>query len=144
MTTKDQERKALEQIKKIVVSLGVESYIGKAFEGCFELAEENIDDDFWNSYKEKAELNRIEAEKWIDRSTAAEEKLAAKEKELKEANDRIEKLLKTCSEANGNNQKFYERQVELMNKVAELEDKQTAMELENMKLKAKLYDLMTA
>ena len=40
MTTKDQERKALAQIRKIVEGLGEESYIGIAFEGCFEIAEE--------------------------------------------------------------------------------------------------------
>ena len=35
MTTKAQERKALEQIKKIVESLGADSYIATAFEGVF-------------------------------------------------------------------------------------------------------------
>lgn len=33
MTTKEQERKALAQIKKIVESLGEGSYIATAFEG---------------------------------------------------------------------------------------------------------------
>lgn len=36
MVTKEQERKALEQIKKIVDSLGADSYIATAFDGCFE------------------------------------------------------------------------------------------------------------
>ena len=54
--TKADERKALEQIKKIVESVGGEkSYIGTAFKGVFELAEENIEYDFgcsaldWNA-----------------------------------------------------------------------------------------------
>ena len=42
MVTKEQERKALNQIKKIVDSLGEDSYIAMAFEGCFEDAETNI------------------------------------------------------------------------------------------------------
>ena len=55
MTTKDQERKALEQIRKIVEGLGNNSYIGTAFEGCFEIAESNIENDFACSMKERAE-----------------------------------------------------------------------------------------
>ena len=43
--TKADERKVLEQIKKIVEGLGEESYIGTAFKGVFELAEENIEYD---------------------------------------------------------------------------------------------------
>lgn len=56
MTTKEQERKALEQIRKIVESLGEQSYIGTAFEGCFEKAEENIEYDVTWSWKAAAEL----------------------------------------------------------------------------------------
>lgn len=54
MTTKEQERKALEQIRKIVDGLGKNSYIGIAFEGCFEIAEENIENDWGCSMKERA------------------------------------------------------------------------------------------
>ena len=36
--TKDQEREALEKIKAIVESLGPDSYVGTAFEGCLEIA----------------------------------------------------------------------------------------------------------
>lgn len=53
--SKDQERKALEQIKAIVESLGPNSYIGTAFEGCFEIADENIEDDFACSMKRRCE-----------------------------------------------------------------------------------------
>lgn len=48
--TKANERKALEQIKQIVESIGGEnSYVGMAFKGAFELAEENIKHDFWGA-----------------------------------------------------------------------------------------------
>lgn len=53
--TKEQERKALARIKKIVEELGEDSYIGMAFEGCFEVAEENIENDFACSMKQRAE-----------------------------------------------------------------------------------------
>lgn len=60
--TKDQERKALAQIKKIVESLGEDSYIAAAFDGCFEIAENNINNDFMNSWKGAAEIHRKEGE----------------------------------------------------------------------------------
>ena len=62
MTTKEQERKALAQIKKIVESLGEDSYIAAAFEGCFEIAEENIENDFACSMKQRAESAEAKAE----------------------------------------------------------------------------------
>lgn len=62
VTTKEQERKALEKIRKIVEELGADSYIGTAFEGCFEIAEENIENDFACSMKQRWEAAQKEAE----------------------------------------------------------------------------------
>lgn len=62
MTTKAQERKALDQIRKIVEGLGENSYIGAAFSGCFEIAESNIDNDFSDSMKAKLESAEKDAE----------------------------------------------------------------------------------
>lgn len=55
MTTKEQEWKALAQIRKIVEGLGADSYIATAFEGCFEIAESNIENDWACSMKQRAE-----------------------------------------------------------------------------------------
>ncbi|MCM1061960.1 MAG: hypothetical protein NC452_16960 [Eubacterium sp.] len=54
-TTKEQERKALEKIRTIVDGLGENSYVATAFAGCFEIAEQNIEYDFADSYKERCE-----------------------------------------------------------------------------------------
>lgn len=43
--TKEQERETLEKIKAMVAELGPQSYLKTAFEGVFEIAEMNIDDD---------------------------------------------------------------------------------------------------
>ncbi len=51
--TKEQERKALANIKKIVEELGEGSYIGMAFTGCFETAESNIENDFADSMQHR-------------------------------------------------------------------------------------------
>lgn len=45
MTTKQQEREALEKIRKIVSVLGENSYIETAFKGIFDIAEQNIEFD---------------------------------------------------------------------------------------------------
>lgn len=73
MTMKEQERKALEQIKKIVAGLGEDSYIGMAFEGCFEVAAQNIENDWGCSMKQRAEAaerDLKEAEKKISQMEA--------------------------------------------------------------------------
>lgn len=53
MTTKDQERQAIEKIRKIVEGLGENSYVGFAMDGILELAEDNIREDTAYSMKER-------------------------------------------------------------------------------------------
>ena len=72
MTSKEEERKALEQIKKIVSTLGPDSYIATAFEGCFDIAESNIDNDFACSMKQWAD--RLEGQNKELTKTVAEQK----------------------------------------------------------------------
>ena len=62
--TKEQERETLEQIKAMVAELGPQSYLATAFEGCFEDAEQNIEDDA--AYSMKARLD-IQAQRAIER-----------------------------------------------------------------------------
>ena len=62
MTTKEQERKALEEIKAIVEKVGGDqSYIGMAFKGCFEIAEDNIANDFGDSWMDRWSTSTAEA-----------------------------------------------------------------------------------
>lgn len=49
--TKQQERDTLAAIQKMVEELGPQSYLATAFEGCFEDAESNIENDFGDSMK---------------------------------------------------------------------------------------------
>jgi hypothetical protein len=50
-TTKADERAALELIRNILAELDPTGYVNTAFEGCCDIAESNIDNDFANSYK---------------------------------------------------------------------------------------------
>lgn len=86
MTTKEQERQAIEKIRKIVEGLGENSYVGFAMEGVLELAEDNIREDTAYSMKESAEIA------W-ERATKAE-------KENKELKKTVEKREATILELN--------------------------------------------
>lgn len=149
MTTKEQERKALEQIRKIVEELGEDSYVAMAFDGCFEDAEENIKNDFGVSMKER--WLAVEGEK---------EKLAAqvakKDEQIKSLETKIENLQNNMAErAKALEAKDY-RIAELSASLKEVstqctkywndlqatETKLDEKEDEIIRLKAKLYDLM--
>ena len=68
--------------------LGEDSYIAMAFEGCFEIAEENIQNDWGCSMKQRAE--------------SAEKKVEELEKLLKETNDRLNRTIKALNINNEN------------------------------------------
>ena len=76
--TKEQERETLSKIKQMVEELGPQSYIAAAFEGCFDVAEQNIEDDFACSMKQRAET--------------AEQQLAYNRRELDDAKKRLKEL----------------------------------------------------
>lgn len=135
MTTKAQERKALEQIRKIVEGLGEESYIGRAFEGCFEMAQENIDNDFWNSPKECLRNAR-------DNADEQRKKVQELKQELQEAKEDTQEWIKKYDRLHEKANEYANSAKENWNNFREQEDKVEELELENMKLKAKLYDMM--
>lgn len=87
IATKEQELKALNQIKDIVEGLGHDSYIGIAFAGCFEDAENNIENDFANSMKDRWESAKREVERFRAEAAAISE-------ELDKARDQIANIQK--------------------------------------------------
>lgn len=92
MTTKEQERQAIEKIRKIVAGMGENSYLATAMEGVLETAEENIEYDAAFSLKGKAEV----AEKEASKLKAENEELR---KMLKETQERAARLESRCNEA---------------------------------------------
>jgi len=96
--TKQQERDALAAIKKMVEELGPQSYLAMAFEGCFEDAEQNIENDWGCSQKQLADAATKKVEE-------LEKKIEELEKELKavgitaELNERdLREAIKTAKE----------------------------------------------
>lgn len=80
LASKRNERETLEVIRQLVADLGPQSYLATAFEGCFQDAEDNIDDDAAYSMKARWE--------------SAEEKVKKLEAELKKAKEDLERLTK--------------------------------------------------
>lgn len=144
MTTKEQERKALAQIRKIVESLGEDSYVGTAFAGCFEDAEENIENDFAMSMKDRYEA----AEKKINEYKQVRDELVEENKALEKRAKNAEELFNSKV---GQADKYYEswktaedKAIENWNKFREQEAKNEDLQMQIIKLKARLYDMMEA
>ena len=153
MATKEMERKALEEIRNIVEDLGKDSYIGMAMDGVFEDAEQNIENDWAMSWKERAETYNKKLEelaKIYDRDTyESSRKLELTQKELETAKHHMEleaeranalkeKLDTETKCCDLRRQEAYEKEQEIFN----LKEQISFKDREIMELKAKLYDLM--
>ena len=53
--TKQEERNTLKKIADLIASAGDDSYIGRAFAGCVEVAQNNIDNDWFCSMQQQCE-----------------------------------------------------------------------------------------
>lgn len=99
MTTKEQERQAIQKIKKIVEGMGENSYLATAMEGVLETAEENIEYDAAFSLKGRAEVAEKEA-------SALKKENEELRKALKEAEERAARLDSKCNEAYSELQRY--------------------------------------
>lgn len=142
--TKQQERDTLEKIRKMVEQLGPDSYLATAFDGCFDLAAENIDNDWACSMADRARC----AEK---RAAELEDKLAESVKDYEAAHAVAEEkdaeiaqlkaqLAQMQETARWNGQRCDEEATA----AGEAQRRAEAAEAEVIQLKAKLYDLLVA
>lgn len=83
--TKEQERKAVEKIRKIVSELGEGSYVGTALEGCLEDAESNIENDFGDSMKRRWEYAEAQLKTAREEIASLKNELAESEKDYEAA-----------------------------------------------------------
>lgn len=149
MTSKEQERKALEQIRKIVEGLGEDSYVGKAFEGCFEFAEDNINNDFWMSMKERKEAAefaedelRLKIGEKLEQIKSLETKIDNLQISMAERDKALDTKDYRIAELSESLKKVSSYCTENWNKLQAAETKLDEKEDEIVRLKAKLYDLM--
>lgn len=145
--TKQQERDALAKIRQIVDTLGPESYLAIAFEGCFDLAAENIENDWGCSMADRvrrAEKRAAELEDKLTESVkdyeaahaAAHAVAEEKDAEIAKLKDQLAKMQET---ARWNGQRCDEEATV----AGEAQRRAEAAEAEVIRLKAKLYDYMT-
>lgn len=99
MTTKEQERQAIQKIRKIVEGMGENSYLATAMDGVLETAEENIEYDAAFSLKGRAEVAEKEA-------SALKKENEELRKALKEAEERVKNLESRCNEAYSELQRY--------------------------------------
>lgn len=146
MVTKAKERETLEKIMNMIEEIGGDdSYVGQAFKGCYQMAISNIDNDFFDSMQDRAEL--AERTKDFELSEArerihelenakkqADEWLAIAETEAKHSAKDCEVLkdkLTTCMLENDEQEAtIKQQQKEIENQRAEI-----------LRLKAECYDL---
>lgn len=143
MATKEQERKALARIRKIVAELGEDSYLATAFDGTWELAESNIENDFANSTRWYIDQYHKACEQSAENSINLTNKVKELTAEVEFQKGEAEFHKKAYVEKNKDYNGACEKIEELVKARKDAEERVEALELETMKLKAKLYDLMT-
>lgn len=146
VSTKEQERKALEQIRKIVEGLGEDSYVATAFTGCFEDAEENIENDFAFSMYGRYKSIESEYEDLYKENRELVEKMSKLESEIKSQSETIDQLRSSSVEDSNTITRQRDAYVELKDTYdttyTEQKEQIEKLEQEVIILKAKLYDLI--
>lgn len=142
MATKQQEREALDKIAEIIKGLGQDSYIAAAFDGCLDMAEDNIGNAFMCSMKARAEDAQqevasllVENRKQADSLQALSEAVAQKQKNIDGRDEQIANL-------NSIIKMQADRIKELEEGVESSASRVMALENENVHLKARLYDIL--
>ena len=145
MKSKAEERTALKRIKDIVSEMGTTSYIGIALEGCLEIAENNIDNDFACSMKQRADS----AERTAQQKTKEAEAARAEVKSLEQINATLRGDIDRISKILADERKSHAEEVSSLNgSLAEcrrdaegMEHQIADLKAEIMRLKAQVYDL---
>lgn len=142
MITKDDERKALDKIRKIVEGLGKDSYVATAFEGCFGIAEDNINNDMACSMKQRYEMADRDA--WTAQEEVANARARIKEleSELEQKDQKIEELASRVRATKKERDEMVFEVDNLTNIKERHEEELAQRDAEILKLKARLYDLL--
>lgn len=135
----------MEQIRKIAEGLGndpVNSYVCRALEGVLEDAETNIEWDAAFSMKQRCETAEENAKKFHAENEKLMKQIAELKQELQEANEDAQEWQKQYDRIRDKANEYANSAKEHWNNFREQEDKVEALEMEIVKLKAKLYDMM--
>lgn len=143
MMMKEDERKVLKKIRELMGSLGSDSYVATAFEGCADIAESNIDNDFMCSMKQRAESAEEESRKAFLLISDQQKEINKLKADLETANNELERLCNVNSElqrdTTGTEKALSDLRKFSKNAEAQLKEK----DAEIIRLKARLFDYMT-
>ena len=142
MITKDDERKALDKIRKIVEGLGKDSYVATAFEGCFGIAEDNINNDMACSMKQRYEMADRDAWTVQEEVANARARIKELESELEQKDQKIEELASRVRTTKEERDEMVFEVDNLTNIKERHEEELAQKDAEILKLKARLYDLL--
>lgn len=142
MSTKQQELEALKKICEIVAELGPDSYIATAFEGCFEVARSNIENDFADSMKARWQ----DADRKLNEANGTIEDLRAKLAESEKKYDVVHATAQQIAEEKDTEIASIKNELINASKMAdcikEYQRRVEKAEGEIICLKAKLYDYL--
>lgn len=155
--TNAQEREALAKIREILEDFSPkDTYIGKAFEGCVEQAEENIRNDWMLSFRSRYEGRDRDVARLKEKLAEASTKLCESEEarvDLTEALNQKDDAIARLEDAKNQRSEEIDRLIQALDykdaAYTDLEgrlerEKETADDLRQtiLELKAKLYDMM--
>ena len=142
MKPKEQERKALDQIRKIVAGLGEGSYVGMALEGCLDDAEENIDNDWGVSMKQRWESAKKDADHFHKIANDGASEIKRLGCELKESKEDCAAYRKMYDDMTAERDRMLELASERLTQIDGLSGTLRDRDMEILVLKARLYDLL--
>ena len=143
MSTKEQEMEALQKIKEILSGIDPDGYVATALDGCLEIAEDNIGNDFLCSMKQRADSATDEADAYRELSEKYKKECITYKAENEQLELRIAEdgknytsiMLKLNREMAEKNAII--RDLDFMNKKIQKKEREICY------LKAKLYDFIT-
>lgn len=142
--TNTQEREALAKIREILEDFSPEdTYIGKAFEGCVEQAEENIRNDWMLSWKHRYEAKANSVDGILNANTELKRALNQRDDTIARLNAMNEDAGREMSSMTDERIKLRREGSELRCKLAEATKTSDGLKQTILELKAKLYDMMT-
>lgn len=105
-TTKTDERAALELIRGILAELDPAGYVNTAFEGCCDVAESNINNDFANSYKASLMCVKEKFEKSLVKQRCLQAQLNASNKSRDNRKEMLDVMFKRNEHLESENKKL--------------------------------------
>lgn len=94
MSTKEQEMEALQKIKEILSGIDPDGYVATALDGCLEIAEDNIGNDFLCSMKQRADSATDEANAYRELSEKYKKIVSHTKRKMSSWNFESQKMVK--------------------------------------------------